>query len=274
MLRTVARGLVWTTFCVCAALAQERDDAWKTLVMQALYAAGSNDLPKAEQIFQRALREAEKFGAADARTGTTLNSIGLVYKSEKRYGDAETSFRKALTILEKSYGEDSIDVANVNFNIASVMTEQGKGGASLPYLEKSLATYRRQLGAQSLKAAAVYCMIGDAHRVAKEWGEAEVALKQCADIRESQGGVMSAELADALFSLAQVYEREGKYSQADAHYRLAEKIREKTAGIMSPLLAQVLEAHSALLRAMGKDQDANKDAGLAAAIRRNEEKKK
>src|SRR5206468_3199860 len=103
--------------------------------------------------------------------------------------------------LEKAYGFDSIDVANVNYNIASVMAEQGKQPLTLPFLEKSLATYRRQLGPQSLKAAAVLCMAGDAQRMTKAWAEAEISLKECAAIRESQGGVVNSELADALFSL-------------------------------------------------------------------------
>jgi len=275
MLRAFVTGLAITgCWLISAALAQESDDAWKNMVMRALYASEAHDYKKAEQVFQKALREAEKFGAADPRVGTTLNSLGLVYKTEDRFPDAESSFRGALTILEKAYGFDSIDVANVNYNIASVLTAQGKQAGAFPFLEKSLSTYRRQLGPQSLKTATVLCMIGDAHRSLKAWPEAEIALKQCADVRESQGGVVNAEFADAQFSLAQVYEREGKYTQADQRFRLAEKIREKTAGIMSPAFADVLEAHAAMLRDTGKDAEAVKDATLAAAIRRNQEKKK
>jgi tetratricopeptide (TPR) repeat protein len=275
MLRHIPRLAALLTLGFCSfAVAQESDDQWKALVMQALYSAGSNDFAKAEQLFQRALQEAGKFGSGDARVGTTLNSLGLVYKSERKFSEAEASFRKALAILEHAYGYDSIDVANVNFNIATVMVEQGKSGLVFPYLEKSLPAYQRQLGPQSLKAATVFCMIGDAHKSLKEWQEAEASLKQCADIRESQTGVVSSDLGDALFSLAQVLERQGKYGQAEPRYRLAEKIREKTSGIMSPALAEALEAHSAVLKAMGKEAEAAKDSALASAIRRNEEHKK
>jgi tetratricopeptide (TPR) repeat protein len=275
MFRTLIHGLlVASVFAGPPASGQEADDAWKNLVMQALYAAGANDYPKSEQMFQQALHEAERFGPADPRIGTTLNSLGLVYKGEKHYADAESAFRRSLGILEKAYGYDSIDVANVNFNIATVMAEQGKQAASMPQLEKSLATYQRQLGARSLKSAAVLCMIGDAYRLSKSWTEAEGPLKQCADIREANGGVVNGELADALFSLARVYEKEGKYGLADPRFRLAGKIRERTQGIMSPGFADVLEAHASMLKAMGRDVEANKNAALAAAIRRSEPKSK
>jgi tetratricopeptide (TPR) repeat protein len=257
---------------VSVAWGDDPDDAWKNLVMQALSSAGSGDYGKAEQIFQKALREAERFGPGDPRVGATLNSVGLVYKAEKRYAEADTSFRRSLAILEKVYGYQSIDVANINFNIATVLSEQGKSPAALPFLERSLVGYQRQLGPQSLKAASVLCMIGDAYKSAKDWTGAEGPLKQCAAIREANGGVFNAELGDALFSLAVVYDNEGKYALADPRFHLAEKIREKTLGIMSSGLADVLETHSVMLKKMGRDVESGKDAALAAAIRRNEHK--
>jgi tetratricopeptide (TPR) repeat protein len=248
---------------------QEADDAWKNLVMQGLNAAASNDFVRSEQIFRKAVTEAERFGPSDPRVGTTLNSLGLVYKATKRYAEADAAFRRSLSVLEKSYGFQSIDVANVNFNISTVLAEQGKQPDALPFLERSLATYQRQLGPQSLKAASVLCMMGDAYRIRKDWAQAETPLRQCAEIREINGGVFNGELGDALFSLAIVYQNEGKYALADPRYRLAEKIREKTLGIMSPALADVLETHAALLKMMGREAEAVKNTSLAAAIRRN-----
>jgi len=251
-------------------LAQESDEAaWKTLVMQALTAAGAEDFSKAEQLFQRSLHEAERFGPNDPRMGTTLNSLGLVFKAEKRYADADSAFRRSLAILEKSYGPGSIDAANINFNIAAGLIEQGKQPAALPFLDRSLSVFQQQLGPQSLKSAAVLCMIGDVRRSQKDWAQAETPLRQCAEIREANGGVVNPELAEALFGLAVVYEKQGKSALADPRFKLAEKIREKTDGIMSPALAEVLEAHAAMLKKLGRDSEAEKDAKLAAAIRRN-----
>jgi tetratricopeptide (TPR) repeat protein len=275
MCRVILRWFLFTVgLCVSGTrlFSQEPDDAWKNLIMQALNAAGSNDFIHSEQIFRKALSEAEHFGASDPRVGTTLNSLGLVYKAQKRYAEADSTFRRSLAVLEKAYGFQSIDVANVNFNISTVLAEQGKQPESIPFLEKSLATYQRQLGPRSLKAGSVFCMIGDAYRIRKDWVQAEASLKQCAEIRESNGGVFNGELGDALFSLAIVYQNQGKYALADPRYKLAEKIREKTVGIMSPGLADVLEAHAGLLKTMGREVDANRNSALAAAIRRNGQK--
>ena len=255
------------------ARSQNAEEQWKRLVMQALYAASSNNYSSAEQIFLRATHEAERFGAEDARVGTTLNSLGLIYRAEKKYPDAENSYRRALAILEKAYGAGSIDVANVNFNIASVMFDQSHQQSALPYIQKAMVAYQTLLGPASLKTAASLCMVGDAYRVMKSYAEAEEPLRRCAEIREKDGGVQNPELAEAQHSLALVMQGQGKLSQAEARYKLAEKIQETTLGITSPALAQTMEDHASLLRQMSRDKEAEKLLTMVNAIRRTAPKK-
>lgn len=254
------------------ARSQTAEEQWKGLVMQALYSAGANDYVKSELMFLRALHEAERFGAEDARVGTTLNSLGLVYRAEKKYTEAETVYRRALAILEKAYGGNSIDVANVNFNLATIMFDQSHHQSALPYLQRTMVAYQALLGGDSLKTGAVLCMLGDAYRLMKSYSEAEGPLRRCADIREKDGGMQNPELASAQHSLALVLQGQGKLSQAEARYKLAEKIRETTLGITSPLLAQTLEDHASLLRQMGRDKEAEKLITMSGAIRRTQKK--
>jgi tetratricopeptide (TPR) repeat protein len=257
-------------FCSGPCLAEDADAAWRNLILSGQYAAASHDYANAEQTFQRALHEAERFGADDNRVATTLGSLGLAYQAGKRFPEAEAAFRRAMAILDKGDVAQNQDYADLSFNLASVLIDQGKQAAAFPLLATSLSIYEAQQGGGSPRAAAVHCLVGDAYRAARSWSEAEGPLKRCAEIREADGGVVNAGLADALYSLAVVYENQGKYALADPRYKLAEKIREKTQGIMSPGLAEVLESHAALLKAMGRDKEAGQDAALAAAIRRSQ----
>lgn len=245
------------------------DDTWNNLILQGTYlAVDSHDNAKAEQVFLKALHEAEHFGPTDVRVGATLNRLGMVLRDEKKYGEAEAAFQKALGIFVDIYGSDSIDVANINFNMGSLLLDQGKAGPAMPYLQKCLDSYRKQFGDTGLKTAAALCLIGDDYRLMRAWQEAEKPLKTCAAVREQDGGVVNAELGDAENSLALVYEKEGKYALADGAFKLAEKIRERTQGVWSVALAETLEAHATLLKEMGRDIDAEKDARMATAIRK------
>lgn len=251
------------------ALAQDADDTWKGLVMQALYLAGDNKYSQAEATFNKAVHEAERFGADDARVGTTMNSLGLVYRAEKKYIEAENAYRRALAVLDKAYGAESIDVANVNFNIATVMMDQQRHAASLSYLQKTLLTYETILGSTSVKTASVLCMMGDSYRMTKNYPDSISNYKRCADIREADGGIQNPELADALRGLARTYQADTKFYQADSNFKLAEKIVENTAGISSPQLAATIDDHISLLKTMGgRERDIERLGRLAESIRR------
>jgi tetratricopeptide (TPR) repeat protein len=275
--RTQARpffaGLaVFAILTICPAAGAQDEKLWTSFVEAALQAAGQHDYPKSELFFAKALREAENFGPGNIRVGTTLNSLGLVYRAEKKYSESEAAYRRALVIIEKAYGV-SIDVGNVNFNIASVMFDQGRQADALPNVRKALVIYEKLLGDGSLKTATALCMEGDAYRLMKRYPEAETVLRRCADIREMDAGIESNDLADAMYSLALTYVGEGKFSAAEARLKLVESIREKTLGITDPLLAQTMEDHAAALRELGRDREAGKLTTMAAAIRRTQKAK-
>jgi tetratricopeptide (TPR) repeat protein len=262
--------------CPLAAAAPAAEPAlvWQNLLFGGIGAASRKDYRRSEELLLKAVQLASQFPAGDPRTGATFNTLGLVYREEKKNGNAEKAFEKALVILEKAYGPNSLDVGNVNLNIASVLMADGHYDNALPYIQKSRAVYEKILGAESLKSASTYCMAGIVYRNLKNFSEAEAPLKQCADMREASGGVENPELAEALYNLALVYEHQGKYALADPRLKMAEKIRELTSGIASPEFAEVLEAHAALLRLMGRDADAGKDDALAASVRRAGKKSK
>jgi tetratricopeptide (TPR) repeat protein len=240
---------------------------WQTAVASGIQAATARDYPASETALLRAAQLCQQFPGGDARIGTTFNTLGLVYKEEKKFPEAQKAFEKALDVLQKAYGPDSLDVGNVSFNLAGVLIGSGHYDAAMPYVRRSQVIYEKILGKESQKMASTLCMVGEVYRNLKQYYQAEAPLRECADAREASGGVENAELGDALYSLGLVYEREGKYAAADSNLRLAEKIRELTAGISSPGFADVLEAHSVLLRQMGRDKEAERDETMAAAIR-------
>lgn len=275
MSRSVSCGLV--RFILRAALvvpglliaANDPGLEWFARVTQATHAIAGKHLDEAEKFYLLAAKVAEQFPAGDARVGTTWNSLGLVYREEKKYADSEKAFEKALPILQKAYGSQSLDAGNVNFNIATVVVLQGHYDAALPYIERSIAIYEKLLGATSLKVASVQCLQGDAYRGLKKFDLSESILKTCIKTRQDATGLQNAEVASALISLGLTYQAEGKLPPAEAQLKMAAKIREGTSGQTSPEWAEAERAHAAVLRAMGRAQDADKEELLANAAEKN-----
>src|SRR5437870_5674382 len=75
--------------------AQNVDGAWKDLMVQGQHAAVGKDYVRAEQVYQRALKEAERFGPADSRVASTLRSLGSVYQALRRSADAAAAYNRA-----------------------------------------------------------------------------------------------------------------------------------------------------------------------------------
>ncbi len=255
-----------------AAEAQGAADTWKDLVTQGQHAAANNEYARAEESFLKALHEAERFAADDWRVGTTLESLGQVYTEEKKFGEAESAYRRALEIVAKASGDDSEDVTGVTFDIANLMFDAGRQTEAITWARKAVSGYESTSGGTSVQTAAALCLLGDSLRSMRNFIDAEEPLRRCADIREKDGGIDNVRLADALHSLALTYTGERKYALADTRFRLVEKIRENKLGLTSPLLAQTMEDHAALLRAMGLEKEAQRLMLLSAAIRRNEKK--
>lgn len=267
-----AAAILFTLAAASRATPQEAEEPWKDLVTEGQRAAGNNRYADAERIFLKAVHEAERFAADDWRVGVTLESLGQVYRAENKLSEAETAYRRALGIVGKTNGDDSAEVANINFDMANVMLDDGRQTEALRYAHKALSTYESSFGGTSIETAQALCLLGDSLRSMKNYSEAEGPLRRCADIRETDGGIDSLELADALHSLALTYVGERKYELAEPRFRLVEKIRENKLGLTSPLLAQTMEDHAALLRIMGREKDAERLTILSAAIRRREKK--
>src|SRR5665213_1465875 len=102
------------------------DDEWKNLYSQAVNAAAIRDYAKADAIFSSALRDAELFGKADSRVGTTLQGLANLQLSEKHLPEAEENARRAVSIFLNNPGENSIEYGQSEFTLAAILMDQGQ----------------------------------------------------------------------------------------------------------------------------------------------------
>jgi tetratricopeptide (TPR) repeat protein len=247
--------------------AQEGEDVWRDLLMQAQRAAAASQPAQAEQAYTKALHEAERFGPEDWRVGTTLQGLGELYITQKKLPDAVSALQRAVAITGKNNEDDTAQVATVRYDLGSALLDAGRPADAVIQARRALSSYEGVYGGASAEAAGALCLLGDSLRLMRNFIDAEGPLHRCADIREQTGGIDSVALADALYSLALTYIGEKKYRAAEPRFSMAEKIREKKLGITSPLLAQTMEDHAALLRTLGRDKEADRLEKFSQAIR-------
>jgi tetratricopeptide (TPR) repeat protein len=261
-MRTVAAPLL-LLLCAPALSAQ----TWKDFMSAGVRAAAARNFPEAEKLLVKASEEASHFGETDTRYGTTLNTLGLVYRQEKKYALAEATFERSHAVLIKNYGAGSPDVANVEYNLAGVEMDLANYSAAIENYRRALPVYERWFGRDGAKTGLVLQGVGECYRGMNRLPEAEKYFKQAAAVRESSAGIDSPELGETMNSLGLTYSAEGNFHEAEAAYKLALSIREAALGLQSELVRATLENYAAMLQKANRPKEAARLMTLAVAIR-------
>lgn len=93
---------------------------WKAYKAAGSKAYKQGNYIEAEKQFAVALNMAQEFGPQDPRLGTSLNNLGLTYKTRGQFGKAELLFRGALRVYKKALGPAHPHVAAILSNLATL----------------------------------------------------------------------------------------------------------------------------------------------------------
>lgn len=125
------------------------------LVRRGSLLAKQGRFQQAEPIYQQALRLIESQRVKPASRGDFLSrttvlapdpvqiggvliDLGLVYRREKKFDEAESSFKRAIELFESCYGKSSIKLVVALNDLALVCADQRQYGQAVPLLERSL----------------------------------------------------------------------------------------------------------------------------------------
>jgi CHAT domain-containing protein/uncharacterized protein HemY len=136
-----------------------------------LIAASYNDLglvytqldpDKAFTYYEKALAIYAKLHGADhPKLAITNTNLGVLYRSEKLYGDAVNYFEAALKIWEKIFVQPHPNKALVMMNLGQTYSGIGDTKAALGYYERALAMYEASQGKKHPDVAYVYNLLGN-----------------------------------------------------------------------------------------------------------------
>jgi tetratricopeptide (TPR) repeat protein len=112
--------------------------AFSQLLDDGMNAIRQEQWQRAEQLLDKSLVEAEKFGKNDRRVGESLVNLGVIYGHRKDWARAIAVSRRALDIDIKVHGEKHADVAYDYHQLGSYLDFAGKHTEATPYLKRAL----------------------------------------------------------------------------------------------------------------------------------------
>jgi tetratricopeptide (TPR) repeat protein len=110
--------------------------------------------------------------------------LGLLYRSEGKYAEAEVVLTRALDIRRRVLGADHPDTIKSMNSLASVYRSQGKIAEAETLLTSVLEARRRVLGPAHPDTTSVMTMLGEVRLQQKKYAEAEVLLREARNNNE------------------------------------------------------------------------------------------
>jgi tetratricopeptide (TPR) repeat protein/CHAT domain-containing protein len=145
--------------------------------------------------------------------------------------------KQALSVAEKSLGQEHPAVAGSLNNLAFLHVTQGQYAQAEPLYQRSLAIREKALGTEHPDVAGSLNNLAELYRKQGQYAQAEPLYKRSLVIWEKTLGTEHPDVAVSLNNLAALYDTQGQYAQAEPLYKRSLAIREKALGPEHPEVA-------------------------------------
>jgi tetratricopeptide (TPR) repeat protein len=161
---------------------------------------------------------------------SSLTNLGIVYKSQGKYSEAEASFKEALEIFEETVGpSNSISLATLTaLGNLYFITERYTEAEQV--FKHALNISEGAFGGQGILVLTNIEDLGHVYVAQKRYQEAEAAYSRALYITKSIWGADNPMITSVLEHLASSYTAQKKYSDAEKLYKQGLTIAEKSFG--------------------------------------------
>jgi tetratricopeptide (TPR) repeat protein len=158
------------------------------IMLQAKAQGAQGRYNEAEALYVRALALLNGPKVDPSLIVNALDGLGGVYKEQGKYAEAEQSYKRAVTIVEKSAGPTSPEMAVIVNNLGIVVKQQGRFGEAEQLYRRALAIEEKTRGVADPHIALTLRNLGGTAHAQGKYLEAEQLYKRALAIREAGAG--------------------------------------------------------------------------------------
>ena len=202
------------------------------------------DFSAAEQAYREAITRLgtrPKDRRSRVARADSLYGLGNVLRTEGRYADAERSFREALALQRKLYGEKHGDIGRTLMGLALTLDDEDELKAALPLMRNAVAMQRELYGSEPHPDLAE--AVNDLGQLLEENGdydESERMYSESIVLRRRLYGDKHPKIAQGLNNLASAMQDKGELAASEATYRQALAMERELLGSVHPEVANTL----------------------------------
>lgn len=185
---------------------------------------------EAEALLRRSLAIEEKLGAGNPSTFQTWNTLGILFREQGKYAEAEQSHANALELLKKIASPPQSAIADTQHGLASVYRAAGRTLEAQRLEQEVLALREKILGPLHPDVAQSLGNLAGMQMDQQHFREAEMLFQKELNILERSVGSKNALIVPPLYRLATTLFRQGRYSDAELALTRATTILELNRG--------------------------------------------
>ncbi|MDA9412731.1 CHAT domain-containing tetratricopeptide repeat protein [Bradyrhizobium sp. CCBAU 45384] len=196
-----------------------------------------------------------------------LNNLAQIYADQGHDDQAEPIYKRAIALMEKGTGLDSVEIAPVLNNLAALDQRQGRFADAEPLFKRALAIREKALSREHPDVGQSLNNLATLYVKQEHFAEAEPLFQRALAIYQKVGGPEHPAVATLLNNLGQLDRDLGRDAEAEAPIKRSLAIREKVLGVDHPDVARSLNNLAGLYEHQQRYADAEPLYRRARAIR-------
>ncbi|CAH0024545.1 unnamed protein product [Clonostachys rhizophaga] len=187
-------------------------------------------LPHAEQCsrwIQKDFLRSNETATSDKAMIDSVHRLGILYRDQGKFSEAEAMYNKALEGKEKALGRDHTSTLSTVNNLGLVYRDQGKLSEAEAMYNRALEGKEKALERDHASTLNTVNNLGLLYKNQGKLGEAETMFDRALEGYEKALGCDHASTLETVNNLGLVYWNQGKLSEAEAMYNRALEGKEK-----------------------------------------------
>jgi CHAT domain-containing protein/Tfp pilus assembly protein PilF len=266
-MKIITLVFILLTFCLNNGKAQDNLQDYTLAELDTLYKHTKKPAEKLAYALVMLQKGEEKFGTQDTSYAEILYKLGWSYYKSKHLDQAQSSYQKAISILEKKAIEN-ITLAKCYNGLGLFFNKKNQLGKAKEAFTQSTQIIGNKLGQEHLRYAKMLNKLGIVCYSMGDNSQAESYYLSSLQILKKSLGIEDLTYSEVLNNLGGLYFNMGEYSKAEDYYKESLQIRKEIFGYNHPKYITALENLGVVFNRTNKYKKAEQCFLQSLAIRK------